>query len=299
MPRPQWEDLPDTIRDTVQEHCGTVLKSVPVNEGLMPGLTARLHTGAGDRFFLKAVPVESTAAHLYERERWASSILPAALASPRLHWSANTDGWIVMLFDHLEDGREADLSPASPDVPTVLDLVARLGDTLTPCPASDPPLVADNVGFLLAKGRHLLDKPEGVLPHRTLYVRALDGFTVDALAGNTLLHYDLHPGNLHVTRERLFIIDWGFAAAGAAWIDAAMLGPRFIEAGHAPGRVEELLREIPSWRTAPPATVTGLVALWTLFRTYKAMYGPEKDRMFRARAATAGKSWLEHRLTDS
>ncbi|GAA3467388.1 hypothetical protein [Nonomuraea roseola] len=42
--------------------------------------------------------------------------------------------------------------------------------------------------------------------------------------------------------------------------------------------------------------MTGLVALWTMFRLYKAQFGPEDGRAFRARAAEAGRSWLAFRL---
>lgn len=295
MARPQWEDLPDALRAAVQEQVGTVLKTETMTSGLTPGLAARLHTEDGGRVFLKAIASDSSAARLYERERWVGGVLPSAVPTPRMTWSGDVDGWIVMLFDYVE-GRRADLSPGSPDVPAVLDTVAGLGGLLTPCPAADAPPVADNVGFLLAKGRHMLDKPEGVLPYRALYVAALDGFDVEALTGDTLLHYDLHPGNLHVISGRIEIIDWGFAARGVTWIDPFMLGPRLIEAGHTPRQAEDLLAEVPAWQDAPAAAVTGLAALWTLFRVYKATYGPDEGREFRARAAEAGRVWVDYRI---
>jgi aminoglycoside phosphotransferase (APT) family kinase protein len=262
----------------------------------MPGLAATLHTADGDRAFIKAIPDGSPAARLYERERWAGTVLPPTVPTPRMTWSSTVDGWITMLFEHI-DGRRADLSPGSPDVPVVFNTVAQLGSLLTPCSAVGAPPVADNVGLLQAKGRHLLAKPVGVLPHRDMYAAALGAFDLDALAGDTLLHYDLHTGNLQVTEERLYVIDWGFAAQGSAWVDAAMLAPRLIEAGHTPAQAEELLSALPAWTAAPEAAVTGLAALWTLFRVYKAMYGPEDGREFRSRAADAGRAWVAYRTT--
>lgn len=46
----------------------------------------------------------------------------------------------------------------------------------------------------------------------------------------------------------------------------------------------------PLWRTAPDDAVTGLNALWTIFREYKAIPGPEDTHGFRAKAAHAAES---------
>jgi Ser/Thr protein kinase RdoA (MazF antagonist) len=110
------------------------------------------------------------------------------------------------------------------------------------------------------------------------------------------LHYDLHAGNLLATGSRIYLIDWSFACRGAAWIDAAMLVPRLIEVGHTPAQAEALLAGLPAWRAAPPDGITGLAALWTMFREYKALYGPEESRGFRAQAARAGRAWVSHRI---
>ncbi|GAA1018939.1 hypothetical protein Aple_025240 [Acrocarpospora pleiomorpha] len=69
-----------------------------------------------------------------------------------------------------------------------------------------------------------------MVPDRAMYERALDGFDVEDLAGETLLHYDLHPGNLRMTGHDVHVIDWSFASRGAAWVDGVMLAPRLIEA---------------------------------------------------------------------
>ncbi|MFI6595016.1 phosphotransferase family protein [Nonomuraea sp. NPDC050536] len=294
MDRPQWEQLPAAVRNEVQDAVGLVLKAEAAHQGLMPGIAATLHTESGGRAFLKAISVDSPAARLYERERWAGTILPADAPTPRMTWSSDAHGWIVMLFEHI-DGCRVDLSPGSSDVPEVLNTVRELGALAAP--GNGSPLVADNVEFLLAKGRHLMAKPASEVPSQALYAAAIDGFDIDELAGDTLLHYDLHAGNLMVTGQGVRVIDWGFAADGAPWVDAAMLAPRLIEAGHTPGQAEELLSEVPAWASAPERAATGLAALWTLFRLYKAMYGPEDGREFRTRAAEAGRAWVEYRTT--
>jgi hypothetical protein len=91
-------------------------------------------------------------------------------------------------------------------------------------------------------------------------------------------------------------VDWAFACAGAPWIDPALLVPRLIEAGHSPGSAKRLVARLPAWRSAPASAVTALAALWTMFREYKALYGPGSARPFRAQAARAGYAWVSHRM---
>ncbi|MGS2645453.1 phosphotransferase family protein [Streptosporangium sp. G12] len=293
--KPQWDDLPSSARHTVEQQIGQVLKAESVTKGLMPGIAARLHAEDGGTVFLKAVSTASPAASLYERERRVGTVLPPGLPAPRLRWSGEVEGWIVLLHEYV-DGRDADLSPGSPDVPLVLDTLAVLNEALTPCPG-DVPDVAANIAMLQAKAARLLTLPPEELPHRAMYETALDKLSPDALDGDTLLHYDLHSGNFRIDDGRPYVIDWAFAARGAAWIDAVMLAPRFIEAGHTPEQTEALFAQVPAWRSAPANAVTALAALWTLFRLYKARFGPVEGRDFRARAAEAGRAWVHHRST--
>ncbi|MER6172439.1 phosphotransferase [Streptosporangium sp. NPDC001681] len=88
------------------------------------------------------------------------------------------------------------------------------------------------------------------LPYRSMYETALGRFSPDALEGDTLLHYDLHSGNFRIDEGRTYVVDWAFAVRGAAWVDAVMLAPRFIEAGHTSEQTEALLARVPAWRSA-------------------------------------------------
>ncbi|MFJ2030733.1 hypothetical protein [Streptosporangium sp. NPDC087985] len=73
------------------------------------------------------------------------------------------EGWIVLLHEYV-DGRDADLSPGSPDVPLVLDTLVVLNEALTPCPG-EVPEVAVNIAGLQAKAASLL---AGELPYRAM-----------------------------------------------------------------------------------------------------------------------------------
>ena len=218
-----------------------------------------------------------------------NAALTEGVPAPRMQFSADAGGWLVMVFDCL-DARDADLSPGSDDLPAVLATLGKIGSASM---REAAPPVTRNVAALRAAllGRHPGGRPWD------LYRAAIDGLDDDALAGGSLVHYDLYPGNLKVTgRGDVLAVDWAFACSGARWIDAALLVPRLIEAGHSPESAERLVAQIPAWRTAPPGTVTALGALWTMFREYKALHGPIHGRAFRAQAAKAGRSWVTHRM---
>ncbi|MCK2219682.1 aminoglycoside phosphotransferase family protein [Actinomadura sp. ATCC 31491] len=279
----------------VQREIGNVIKAETVGGGIMPGLAARLDVEDGPPVFLKAIDRGSPAAGLHLRERWAGRSLPGDTPAPRLIWFGTVAQWHVMAMEWIDHARHADLTPGSPDVLPVIDTIATLGAVLTPCPSGAMP-ISENVGPLLAKGRHLLAKPED-LPDRDRFEAALDRLDPNTLRGNTLVHYDLSSTNMLVTAEgEVRVVDWSFAARGAAWLDAAMIAPRLVQAGHSPEAADLLLSTLPNWHAAPRTALVGLAAGWTLFRLYKARYGPEEVREARAEAAEAGRAWMEYQL---
>ncbi|SET47605.1 phosphotransferase family protein [Nonomuraea wenchangensis] len=292
MSRAHWEDMPEQAHAEVEARLGRVVKAETVEGGIMPGLACRLHMEDGRDVFLKAIQSTHPGATLHRREAWAGRALPETVPAPRLLWHGDVAGWLLMASEFVGDARHADLSPGSPDLPAVLETIAGLGAMLTPAPGGAPP-VLDNIAPLQATGRHLLHRPPGVLPDRDVYAAALARFDAGAVRGDTLLHYDLSASNLLVADGRVHVLDWSFAARGAAWMDAAMFAPRLVEAGHAPDAVDAMLSRVPSWREVPRDALVGLAALWTMFRVYKSMYGPEEVREGRARAAAAGRAWLE------
>ncbi|GGP14892.1 hypothetical protein LDL08_36620 [Nonomuraea glycinis] len=291
MTRPSWEDLPESIRDAVQERCGPVPKAETAADGGRPGVAARLYTETGS-VFVKATPSISGAATLHLREEWANRALPEQVPSPRMLWRGSADGWHMMLFEYVDDARRVDLSPGSPDLPAVLDTLDLLGRLLTPGPNGALP-VTFNMEALQAKARHLLDT--GRLADRDLFEAALRGFSLERLRGDTMLHYDLNAGDLLISAGRVHVLNWSFAVRGAAWIDCALFAPRLVAAGHSPAQADLLLSGVPAWRAARPDAVAALAALWTLLRMHQAMHGPEETRAARTRAAEVGRSWLVYR----
>lgn len=292
MDQMEWEALPPGRVAAIEKITGPIMKAEPVTRGLAPGLAAVVCAREG-RYFAKAVPRDHPACGLYEREAAASAALPPGIPAPPLLYASRAGGWLILLFGYA-DGREADLAPGSPDLPGVAAVLRAI--SAAPAPRAVP--AADvNVAALLDVGAALLAGEPDSLPWR-MYVAAARGLDPDALASDRLVHYDLHPGNLRAApRGTVTAVDWAYACAGAPWLDAAMIVPRLIAAGHPPDGAEHVVSALPAWQDAPPAVVTGLAAFWTMFREHKALYGPHQQRPMRERATRAGRAWISYRMS--
>ncbi|TDD91107.1 hypothetical protein E1293_02765 [Actinomadura darangshiensis] len=115
------------------------------------------------------------------------------------------------MFEFIGGGRSADLSPGSPDVPGVNDAVSRLGGPggALPCVSVNLDVLQKTAAALL--GENLRGRWWG------MYAEALEGLSLESLRGETLLHYDLHSGNLHVAGQGVYVIDWSFLCRGQGW----------------------------------------------------------------------------------
>ncbi|MFG3441064.1 phosphotransferase [Nonomuraea sp. NPDC047897] len=190
----------------------------PLPAGLTAGLAARLDTASGP-VFLKALPDDVPSARLYQRERLVGAALPESVPAPRMLWSGHTAGWVCLAFEYVGAVREVDLGLDSPDLAGMLDLVRVLGQEPTPNPGVDVPPISDNVELLRKRADELLADPPADLEALAVYRTARAGLDLDALAGDTLLHADLHEGNLLATAGGVRVLDWGLACHGATWVE--------------------------------------------------------------------------------
>ncbi|MDP4511751.1 phosphotransferase family protein [Nonomuraea turcica] len=292
--RPNWQALPISIQDAVEAQIGSV-KKIETVECSRPGFAARVYA-AHDDVFLKAVPRTSPSAELHRRERWAARHLRPSARTPRLLWDLDKDRWHVSAFELINDHtRRADLRPGSPDLPAVLATMAELGQMLAPSPGGARPVI-EHVNGLWATARLMLDQPPGDLHQRDLYLTTLNEFTVDDLRGDTMLHGDLSPRHLLIKDGTVYVVGWSRVSFGAGWIDAALLAPQLVAAGHTPEQADALLSTVPTWRQAPMDQVAGLTAVWTLYHRHKARYGAQERSDACMRLADAGQAWLAHRL---
>ncbi|MGI5163834.1 hypothetical protein ACQEU3_05695 [Spirillospora sp. CA-253888] len=266
--RIDWAELPEEIRVAARGHVGTVAKVVPAAEGNHADIASTV-IGSRSRVFVKAAKRVSA-----ERDgpevrslRWEAAINAHVRAfAPRLLDTVEAGGWLALFFERI-DGRHADFSPGSPD----LEVLAETVDALqrTPCP-------------------EVLDK----------YVeRRWEAVVQDSspMAGGNLLHADLNPANLLITPDRVYLVDWAFAARGAAWVEPALLMPWLIKAGHGPANAEAWLSRFGSWGEADPRHIDlfadAFATKWTInLETNSEAWAMEH--------ASAARAWADHRRAD-
>jgi Phosphotransferase enzyme family len=220
MRRVGWDDLPEGVRGAIESRSGPVLKAQTASEGLNCEIAVFLHTLTG-KVFIKGL--RSDHPRLWTQQMEAM-INPWVLeVAPRLLWHVQVDGWDVLGFEHVE-GRHADYSPGSQDLPKVIRAMRLLGQI----PAPDLPL------------KHAEQRWAGYVD---------DEPALELLRGDRLLHTDLNPHNVLVNGRACFV-DWAWPTRGAAWIDPACLILRLMAAGQTPEEAEAWARQVPSWRLA-------------------------------------------------
>ncbi|MET7945893.1 hypothetical protein [Micromonospora sp. NPDC005324] len=242
MPRRRhWHELPEPVRAEVERQTGPIRSTETIRTGAACQVAVTLDTAAG-RVFCKGGESTSPAAWLYRNEARVNPWLPEA--APRLLWSVERNGWLLLGFQHVA-GRHPDLAPGSPDLPLLAALLIELGGQLTPCP------------------------PVAVRP----FAERWDSLIAPELVeGDTLLHTDMTPRNFLVSTGEagsatiVRLVDWSSPARGAAWVDAAFLLLRLVRAGHTPAAAEAWATQIPAYVSAPEQSVTSfadaLTRLW-------------------------------------
>lgn len=117
-------------------------------------------------------------------------------------------------------------------------------------------------------------------------VLRLASLAPERVDGDRLLHTDLH-GEQFVIGDAgtVQVVDWGFPAAGARWVDAAILGIRLVEAGHEPGEAHRWARSLCGMADVGDEAVSSFVAYVSGLWTYWAVTEPSGGATRRARAA--------------
>lgn len=146
--------------------------------------------------------------------------------APQVLWHIEAAGWSLVAFEHI-NGRQADFTPTSADIPLVVDALESLGAI----PCADLPLrVAEQ------RWSAYLEDPS-MLGH---------------LRGDALLHTDFNNQNVLIADGRARFVDWAWATRGAPWLDPALSVIWLIAAGgHDPAQAESWAARTTAWHTAP------------------------------------------------
>ncbi len=283
--RRDWHDLPERVRRAVEAHTGPVLKAESAEAGRNSELAATLW-GADGAVFCKGVTADSSRAAMHRNELRIGPYLPPDLA-PALLWHVEAEGWLVLGFEHV-DGRHADLSPGSPDLPLVGDAVTRIGVTAAPpTEIARRPMAAQWARAI--ESERAAGPPEHAAPWSAANAGLITAWAVrapDLMGGSALVHSDLNPANLMIS-EHARVIDWAWWRTGASWIDSAFLVVRLIAEGHRPDQAEAWAAQIGGFAEAPNDAVTAFAA--SVLRLW--------ERRFPGTGPTdAARQWVRYRL---
>jgi aminoglycoside phosphotransferase (APT) family kinase protein len=299
-----WPDLPARVRAAVEEWLGSPVVSAATQPGgFSPGVAARLRTAAGGRAFVKAVgPEPNPTTHtMHRREARIAAALPASAPAPRLLWTLDEgeEGWIALGFEDV-----AGEHPAQPwraeELERVLAALAEMAVALTPAPVAATSASARFARQICGWRQLQAARPPGLDPWslRHLDVLAeLEAAAPAAVAGNTLLHFDIRADNVLLTPERVFFVDWPHACVGAAWVDLIGLAPSVaMQGGPAP---EALLARSALGRGADPGALTAAVAALAGYFTARSLEPPPPGlptvRAFQAAQGIVARRWLAER----
>jgi aminoglycoside phosphotransferase (APT) family kinase protein len=310
-PRLRYADLPGVLRVEIEGALGApVVSASTCPGGFSPGTAAVVTCADGSRAFVKAVgtTLNPDTHRLHRREARIAAALPCSLPTPRLRWSreleAEGGAWVALVFDAVE-GAPPLLPWTADSAAVVLPVLAHLAAAATPCPVPDLAGVSEALADDLAGWADLAASPPTDLdPWEGRHLDWLAGSpgrltATGGLDGDTLVHLDVRADNLLVTADgAVLLVDWPWAARGAAWVDTVLFA--LDAAVHGGVDPERLAGSAPLMAYADPAAVTdfllGLTGMWAAAMRRPAPLGLPTLRIFQRRFHDAALDWGRRRV---
>ncbi len=279
-----WNGLPRPVRDAVEGHVGPVAVARDVAGGQNCHVAAVLH-GAGGPVFLKGVEGVSPRMRWLRNESAAGRLAPGV--APAVLFAEDVGDWLVVGFEYVP-GRAASLAPGSADLPRVAAAVEK-------------------ISALPAPGLRALRERWGVPDCWEKFAQAAPAVAVGCdvgemsrwaslvpavVDGDRLVHTDLHGDQFLVRADGgVHVIDWGWPAAGAGWVDAAFLVLRLIVWGHRPEDAEAWAHSLRCWSGVDGPTLNAFAAYVAGLWSYRAVTRPVAGAERRARIAREYAAW--------
>ena len=301
--RVPYRDLPRAVCDWVDDVLGEpVVEAVTQRGGFSPGVAARVRTAGGLRAFVKAVSAEANprSPEMHRQEARVTGALPDAAPAPKLLSSYDDGTWVALALEDI-DGRHPVTPWQEAELRRVVAAVDELFTDLTPCPLADAAEVGDrwrpefdNWRTVAAAG----SPPAGLDPWTLRYLdrlAELEAQWEEAARGDTLLHLDLRADNMLVTDERVWLVDWPWAARGNPAFDLAAFCPSVAMQGGPPPAETFALSTV--CRDVDPDVLRVLVATITGYFAVKALQPPPPGlptvRAFQAAQGDVARQWLQ------
>ena len=251
------------FHDLIQANTGPLIRVRPAVGGSGFSTTAVVTPEEGPQVFVKGVPNRPggrrDAAH---REAAIAPHLNGL--GPALLWQVEDQGWFVAGYE-VVDGRPADFTPASPDLPRVVEAAERVG-------ALDLPSVAEKWGE--TRWDRFTDRP-------------------GLLSGATLTHTDLHPHNILLARGQTWVVDWEWPTLAAGFVTAGCLVGQLIAAGHSAADAEYWVSRGRGWKNAAPEAIDEFARAQVRMQKWVVQMRPEDG--WRVAMLDAARAWEKHR----
>lgn len=224
--RPHWPDLPEQLRDRVEEQLGAPVVAVSSQRsGFTQGFASRLVYGHGERAFVKAIcdEVSPAVADCYRAEAQVNPYLPHAVPAPRLQWTLEVDGWVILCFDDVPGHQ-----PARPwdahELTQVLTTLVAMNAALSPAPSGlVVPYAHEWLREDFSAWRRFAESdadPSAVPSGRLDQLAALEARVFDAIEGTDVIHCDLRDDNVIIGDDgQVWICDWNWPCRAAPWVD--------------------------------------------------------------------------------
>jgi aminoglycoside phosphotransferase (APT) family kinase protein len=302
--RPDWDAVPATVRAGIEAMLG---RSVVVAEtppgGHSPILAALLTLADGSRVFVKSVSDGWNLAATNRTEAAVTAALPDGAPAPALLTCGETAGWFTAVYTAV-DGRHPDISPASSELPAVLDAFAAVTE-LPISPRLGTHLrgrAATVLAEYLHGWQHLAGDPPADLDPwaaaRLSMLTSLERDRARAIDGRALGHSDARPDNMLIHNGEVTLVDWAHSLIGAPWLDAAFLVPLLIVEGWRPADAKAAVGNHPL--VAATAAEHDLTTFWVALTGYwqrsSRLPAPEGSpglRPYQRAAAAAGVELLQ------
>ncbi|MGO4385004.1 phosphotransferase [Specibacter sp. RAF43] len=303
--RISWPELPAPVRAGVEQILGEpVVSAASQPGGFSPGSADRVRLASGRGAFVKAASAQTNAvaATLHRREAAVTATLPHFLPVPGLLGVYDDGTWVALVLTDVA-GRHPDAPWTLRDTMVVLDALADVAAAPLPpglvLPRSEDSLHGAYRGWEKLRSRPLEGLDPWAAENMDVLVEMARHGTA-SLAGESLVHGDLRSDNILLTDGgRAVLVDWPYAARGAAWLDALSVlidvntDPVEVHAGH-------VLARHPIFADAGPDAVTGVLAGWAGYyldmSRRPAPPGIPALRGFQRKQADALLRWLKTRL---
>jgi aminoglycoside phosphotransferase (APT) family kinase protein len=303
--RPQWSDLPESLRGAIGRRLGA---PVTVARGAGGGFTrafaALLTTSAGRRAFVKAAPQEDPNSGWYAREAAITAALPAEVPAARPSWTLLDSGYFVLCLEAV-DGHV----PALPWSPAELDAALAawaIAATALARPSAGllatglptlPEIIRNEMSWWseIAAQREPLPGTarHTVAPAWLAELAALEQGLPALAAGDGMLHGDLRIDNVLIEPGgRARLCDWTWPCLGAPWFDAVTL----LVSAYASGL--DANAYLAPWNP-PPSGVDGALAALSGYWLVRADGGPSSasphSRQHQRFSGEQALAWLAER----